>query len=143
MGFSTANLTGGHTMHISVPNDLENSCAECHGDPESTYNTFYKNTFETVDHDADPPVLNTTSLYAKLGDMLADAGVYTKVVDSVDGHPDEVHYEINSGLEINGAYTAALFNHRFLYQDHSHGIHNPKYAKALLQNSIETLEAQD
>lgn len=34
----------------------------------------------------------------------------------------------------------ATWNWRYLYQDHSHGVHNPNYAKALLKNSIEALE---
>ncbi|MEJ2594403.1 MAG: ammonia-forming cytochrome c nitrite reductase subunit c552 [bacterium] len=143
MGFSTANGTGGHNMAIDAPGDLEYMCAGCHSDPETTYTTYYKAVFETVDHDADPPVLNPNSLYAKLGDLLTDYGVYTKEVDSVDGHPDAVHYNINSGLEINGALTAALFNHMYAYEDHSHGIHNPKYVRALLQNSFETVDALD
>jgi hypothetical protein len=143
MRFSTANGTGGHNMHIDAPGDLEASCAQCHSNgsgAEALYEAYYKANFETIDHSTDPPTLNTTSRYTILGDLLTDAGVYTKVVDSVDGHPDAVHYNINSGLTINGALTAALFNHRFLYQDHSHGIHNPGYARALLQNSIEAID---
>ncbi len=49
------------------------------------------------------------------------------------------------GLEPNpGTYpiavAGALFNYRMLYSDHSGGIHNPAYAKALLRNSIEALD---
>jgi hypothetical protein len=50
----------------------------------------------------------------------------------------------SGGLEPNpGTYpidvAGALFNYRMLYGDHSGGIHNPAYAKALLMNSIEAL----
>jgi formate-dependent nitrite reductase cytochrome c552 subunit len=143
MGFSTANGTGGHNFRIDAPGDLEVSCAPCHNSGASAgdaYEEYYHDVFATVNHDDEPPTLNTTSLYAMLGDKLTELGVYTKVVDSVDGHPDEVHYEINSDLEIDGATLAALFNHRYLYQDHSHGMHNPWYAKVLLTNSYEALE---
>ncbi len=33
----------------------------------------------------------------------------------------------------------AYWNWEFVYQDHSHGVHNPAYTKALLKNSIEAL----
>ena len=32
--------------------------------------------------------------------------------------------------------TKAYWNWRYLYQDHSYGLHNPKYAEALMKNSI-------
>ena len=143
MGFSTAAGSGGHTMHINPASDLEKACMQCHSEgsmAETKYEEYYAENFATIDH-TEPPTVNTTSRYTILGDLLVDHGVYTKVVDSVDGAPVDVHYEINSDLEINGTLTAALFNHRYLYQDHSHGMHNPGYARALLQNSIEAVEA--
>ncbi len=36
---------------------------------------------------------------------------------------------------------AALWNYRMLYYDHSHGVHNPEYAKDLVNNSIDALSA--
>ena len=143
MGFSSAAGSGGHGMGVGH-SDLEASCTPCHSNGSSAtaaYDTYYVANFETIDHSVDPPVLNTTSLYTQLGDLLTEKGVYTKVVDSVGGHPEDVHYNINGGLEINGTLTAALFNHRYLYQDHSHGMHNPGYARALLQNSLESVQA--
>jgi len=144
MRFSSPNTTGGHAMSIDADGDLEDACAQCHNsgaDAEGKYEEYYHTYFATIDHDGDDPTLNTTSYYTMLGDILTDYGVYTKVVDSVDGYPEAVHYNINRDLEINGTLTAAMFNHRFLYQDHSHGMHNPWYAKALLKNSLEAVEA--
>jgi hypothetical protein len=146
MRFSSASGSGGHAMGVDAPGDLEQSCKQCHSEGSGApglYETYYKANFATIDHDGDVPTLNTTSLYTKLGDLLAQKGVYTKVVDSVDGYPVDVHYNINSDLTINGTLTAALFNHRYLYQDHSHGMHNPGYARALLQNSLDAVEALD
>lgn len=143
MGFSSASGSGGHGMHVGT-SDLEASCTPCHSNgsgANALYDTYYHDNFATIDHDGDVPTLNTTSRYTVLGDLLTAKGVYTKVVDSVGGHPEDVHYNINSGLEINGTLTAAMFNHRFLYQDHSHGMHNPGYARALLQNSLEAVQA--
>ena len=70
-----------------------------------------------------------------MGYLLEENDVYTIEVDD-----EGTHFEINRNLEINGTLTAALFNHRFLYQDHSHGMHNPKWVEALLTNSIEAVE---
>ena len=48
-----------------------------------------------------------------------------------------------SGSPIGGIYdlipAQALWNYRMIYYDHSKGLHNPKYAKALVRNSIEAL----
>lgn len=145
MGFSSANTTGGHNMHVDAGSDLEASCMQCHNSgagAEEKYTEYYHEVFATIDHDGDHPTLNTTSDYAMLGDKLTELGVYTKVVDSVGGYPEAVHYNINSGLEINGTTLAGLFNHRYVYQDHSHGMHNPWYAEALLVNSLEALNAK-
>jgi len=141
MRFSTAGGSGGHNMHIDHGSDLEKACAQCHNDgagAEEKYDEYYDENFRTINEDG---TLNETSRYTLLGDMLVEKGVYSKVVDSVGGVPDAVHYDINPDLTINGTLTAAMFNHRYLYQDHSHGMHNPGYAKALLQNSIEAVEA--
>jgi len=146
MRFSSPNTTGGHNMHVDAGSDLEASCKQCHSggaDAEAKYEEYYHEVFATIDHGDDGNTLNTTSYYTMLGDLLAEYGVYTKVVDSVGGEPVDVHYNINSGLEINGTLTAAMFNHRYLYQDHSHGMHNPWYAEALLKNSLEAVEALD
>jgi hypothetical protein len=44
---------------------------------------------------------------------------------------------------VSGTYdlipAQALWNYRMIYYDHSKGLHNPKYAKALVRNSIEAL----
>ena len=48
------------------------------------------------------------------------------------------------GYYVPGVYTAkeaqAAWNYKTLLEDQSNGIHNPKYAKALLKNSIEALQ---
>jgi len=44
---------------------------------------------------------------------------------------------------VSGKYdlipAAALWNYKMIYYDHSHGVHNPEYAKDLVQNSIDAL----
>jgi hypothetical protein len=49
------------------------------------------------------------------------------------------------GSPISGVYpltqAAGIWNYRMIYYDHSNGVHNPNYAKALVKNSIEALSA--
>lgn len=146
MGFNTSNLTGGHTMSINTGSDFGKSCAQCHDEvtAETYYEDYYHENFATVDnHGTSSAVVNTTSLYAKLGYLLEAKGLYTSVVETDDnGYMDHVAFNINRSLrDLNSTLVAALFNHRYLYQDHSHGIHNPIWVEALLTNTIEAVEA--
>jgi nitrate reductase cytochrome c-type subunit len=43
-------------------------------------------------------------------------------------------------LVVSTQHAAAIYNYKFLEEDQSMLIHNPNYAKALLQNSIEALQ---
>ena len=45
-----------------------------------------------------------------------------------------------SPLVVSTQHAAAIYNYKFLTEDQSSLIHNPNYAKALLQNSIEALQ---
>jgi len=49
-----------------------------------------------------------------------------------------------SGSVVKGTYPSdqagAIFNYKWIEEDRSHGVHNPKYVKALLKNSIEALQ---
>ena len=45
-----------------------------------------------------------------------------------------------SPLVVSPQHAAAIYNYKFLTEDQSNLIHNPNYAKALLQNSIEALQ---
>lgn len=43
-------------------------------------------------------------------------------------------------LTVSPEHAAAIYNYKFVTEDKSFLIHNPKYAKALIQNSIEALQ---
>jgi hypothetical protein len=49
---------------------------------------------------------------------------------------------IPSNRTVNNELIAkAVWNYRLLYYDHSHGVHNPKFAEALLKNTTAALKA--
>lgn len=96
---------------------------------------------------------NVQTEIAALLEELRDELVAQGVVEFVE----EEHYAVNpetgdielvvtpEGYEpIVGIYTveqaAAFFNWIGLEEDRSHGVHNPSYVKALLENSIEALQ---
>ena len=110
---------GGHTMVMEyeyhgheVPNTA--ACESCHGEIE--------------DFDVDGTVTEIDALAEELKALLLGQGML-----------DE------DGYAIPGTYTSAeagaLWNYRtVVIEDRSHGIHNPAYAKFLLQTGIDTLK---
>lgn len=67
-----------------------------------------------------------------LEDLLVAEGLL-KVNDDGSVSPNSGNYELIPA--------SALWNYRMIYYDHSKGLHNPKYARALVKNSIEALSA--
>ncbi len=94
------------------------SCTTCHS--------------SATDFDYNGVQTEVETLMAELELLLVDNGILEVSpyggVDLVTGvHP----------VGIANAY----WNWEYVYQDHSHGIHNPAYTVALLRNSIESLQA--
>ena len=108
--------SGGHTMRLAYEYheaEVANvaGCTGCHTD--------------ATDFDINGAVTEIEALATQLGDMLIADGLLTA-----------------SGSAVAGTYSAnkagALWNYRtIVIEDRSKGIHNPKYTKALLTNSIE------
>lgn len=107
-------LTGGHTLWPNL-----NGCTECHSDIES----FDRNGVQT----------EIIALTVKLRDLLIAEGL-------LDGEGDDLWHDYHPVVQENKVPSdkaGALFNYRYVTTEGSHGVHNYKYAKALLQNSIE------
>jgi hypothetical protein len=111
--------SGGHTMSMSYEyHGAEESntagCTTCHGDID--------------DFNVDGHIDNFDALAAQLRQLLVDQGLL-----------DDDDYAIPGTMTADQA--GALMNYRYLVvEDRSHGVHNPKYAIALLQNSIEAIQ---
>ena len=97
-------------LHTKKP--TETTCVQCHTNGVPTEVAGFDEAYQTLE------------------DLLLAEGLL-----EID---DEGEVSIVSGTyELIPA--AALWNYRMLYYDHSHGVHNPKYARALIQNSIDAL----
>jgi len=65
-------------------------------------------------------------------DMATLAGLLDAIGIVEDGHPVPGNFTIQEA--------EAAWNYLFILEDGSKGVHNPKYAKALIKNSIEALQ---
>jgi hypothetical protein len=116
--------SGGHTMsmaydyHGSVVENVA-GCTGCHSG--------------LTNFDVNGAMTEIETLLGQLETKLVDAGIWdatTQLVKASSSAPQV--------LSANKA--GALFNFQFIREDASKGAHNPKYAKALLQNAIENFD---
>jgi hypothetical protein len=110
-----ANRQGGHTFNPSLK-----SCNECHGANDLNFN--YGGVQTDVKKQLD-----------ELRDKLLAIGVITETIE--DG---EVHYSPKPG-SVPMVQAQAVYNYFGIKYDRSYGVHNPKYVKAILANSLDAL----
>lgn len=124
------NRVGGHSFGLSYDdgtNDvvhLTATCTSCHGDIEDF-------DFGGEDYNRDGLIEGVQTEIHHLLDELAMllppiGSTHIGLHDSTDGY-DPIEYR------------RAVYNYLFVEEDGSHGVHNPKYAAALLRSSIEDL----
>lgn len=110
-------VAAGHVFSLSYGEDGEaiGACTQCHSSATS-FDAFGGQT-----------------LVAGLMDELA-------VLLTAEGILREDNYA-NAGT-YDADVVAAFLNFKFIYHDHSYGVHNPHYVRALLTNTIEAMEAR-
>lgn len=114
-----ANEAGGHTFRVvSEDGNLNNAgCIQCHTD---------NNELETLVADTQTEI---DDLLNQLGTRLNELGILD----------DELQYAIVP-QEMTSLQVGILWNYKYVLEDQSDGIHNYKFAKKLLENSLEALE---
>ncbi len=120
MGEAVGDLAGGHTMNITYEAEgSENfntaGCAQCHSDNDDLLAKITE-TQSTIQ-----------GLLDQLKTILVNAAILT-----ADGH-------LNAPLDLTADQLGALLNYNLIMEDKSLGVHNFKYEKTLLTNSIASL----
>ncbi len=110
-------VEGNHTF---AANDA--SCQSCHNGLEG----FDYNGFQT----------DIAELIATLETHLIDEGVLEVEHEGEKGHP----IVTEPPMVLTNDVAGAMFNYLLVYDDGSLGVHNPRYIKALLENSIAVFE---
>jgi hypothetical protein len=110
---------GNHSLEVSY-----DGCITCHttGDAEDKVEDL-----EEEIHD----------LLFDLGKELALAGVMTADIEDTD----TVGYEPKN-MTMTADQAKGVYNYMVVYQDHSYGVHNPTYIRALLNNSLDLVTAK-
>ena len=118
MGKAQAAESGGHTFRVISEDGAINTaaCIECHP-VANDLNALVDDRQAQID-----------TLLAQLKTKLIDRGLLNPTTDlAIPG-------------SFEGHEAGALFNYRFVEEDQSRGVHNFKYARALLTNSIASLQ---
>jgi len=135
-----------HTLLLA--NNVKNACVTCHmGNAQG--NSSGGHTFRVISEDGE---INTDACAechmnaGDLEDLVADrqGQIEAKLETLRELLIARGRINPNTDLAIPGMFegheAGALFNYRFVEEDKSRGVHNFKYANALLTNSIEALQ---
>ena len=121
--------TGPAGLHYTL---VENGCVTCHLG-EGADHSFEAQVDACTACHSDAENFDINGVQTEVTAMMEElaAGLVTAGVMDAEGHPvrGEAPPEI----------AAALWNYRHVYQDHSHGVHNPAYTKALLQAGLDAV----
>ena len=117
MATAEATESGGHTFRvISEDGDMNTAaCVACHSD---------QNELDMLVLDRQSQI---DTLLSQLLDIMVDQGIATSSGRAVPG-------------DYNGHQAGAFYNYKYVSEDKSLGVHNFKYAKALLVNSKAAIE---
>ena len=113
---------GGHTFRVaSEEGDLNtNGCIQCHTDAGELETLVEETQTEVAD------------LLLQLGTRLNELGILRDDLELANASS-------SAPLELTNVQLGALWNYQYVREDKSLGVHNGKYAKALLKNSLAAL----
>lgn len=135
-----------HTTVVANPS--KNACITCHMGTAQGENSG-GHTFRVISEEG---IINTAACvecHPVAADLLAlvndrQAQIEAKLLELEELLVAKGLYNATTGQNVKGDYTeheaGALFNYKFVEEDRSRGVHNFKYANALLVNSIAALQ---
>ena len=115
------------------------SCVSCHmGEPNSAdedglHSMSRTFTACTTCHSDGESLMN--NLQTEITGLMNELEVLFEAEGLLDAEGNLV-YDVDYPKDVADAY----WNYKFVYYDHSNGVHNPTYARALLNNSIQALQ---
>ncbi|MCX6258374.1 MAG: hypothetical protein NTW49_10835 [Bacteroidia bacterium] len=130
MAKANGTQSGGHTWRMKNDDGSEHldGCKKCH--PSAT--SFDINGKQT----------EIAALIKQLGDKLHAItvnGVTLLEVDNTGAYTGQIWPSTTTAVMIPNKYAAAMLNFQFAMRDKSNGVHNYKFTKALLQNTIDAI----
>ncbi|MGB5263343.1 MAG: hypothetical protein WBN28_07055, partial [Lutimonas sp.] len=123
------------------------SCTACHMSDSSSESHGL--------HTFSPALESCTACHTNMTEIPEEINGYTeefKALENLllakgyigeDGYvkgPNGENASSTNPLVVSAQDASAIWNYKTLYEDQSHGIHNPTYTRALLKNSIEALQ---
>ena len=144
-GIFGAEITGTTDYPTSNPHREGASCVSCHMGAEGTVSegnstgthTMLPTLNSCTSCHGDTAEAKTTSLQSEIDELMTQL----EVLFAAEGLLD-VDGKLVYNVEYDVVVADAYWNYKYVYYDHSHGVHNPGYTRALLLNSIEALEAR-
>ncbi len=136
LGIGGLGVTGSESFHYAV----ENTCVGCHMG-ESRNHTFEPSLDNCQSCHADLDTFDRNGVQTEIEEMLAEtkarlsaAGI---LVDIGEGE------ELSENRSVEGTFPEevanAMWNYMFVLEDQSKGVHNPPFARALLEYALEVL----
>lgn len=114
--------SGGHTFRVeSADGELNtNGCIQCHDDAGE---------LETL----------VEETQTEIADLLNQLGTRLFELDILRDNLESVNASTSAPLELTNVQLGALWNYQYVREDQSFGVHNAKYTRALLKNSLAAL----
>lgn len=127
--YSGSYQAGGHVFVLrwgdNGQNEMIAACTECHGTAVASF---------------DSPLASFTSgVQTTISGLLAELRLLLEGEGIIDVDALEGTYTVVAGTYAADV-AAAFLNHEFFHRDGSRGLHNPRYARAVLLNTIAALE---
>ena len=140
-GIQAVEIPGSTTYPAAVSSAHRNgaSCVSCHmGEPDGDdgQHSMIRTLASCTSCHGDGAETLMNNLQTEIDGYMADLEVLFTTHGLLDGDGNLV-YDVAYPAAVADAY----WNYKMVYYDHSKGVHNPAYTRAMLKNAIEAVEA--
>jgi len=139
---SVAYDLGGHTFKMEA--DEEENTGACNVEGCHVNDTEIEDFDRVTDYDFDGDGDDTEGVQTEIEDLVEELETLLINAGLLEWVEEEEAWEPTEDLVVPDADSAgAVFNWSFVHEEGSHGIHNTRYAVALLKSSINYMETGD